>query len=119
MPNIKFVKEKKTIEVPQGANLRKAARQNGIEVYPGLHKTFNCMGLGMCCSCRMKITKGAENVSKQGFWERFNFLINPLGFLARLGNEKTMRLSCQTRVQGDIEVETQPSINWHGEKFWN
>jgi hypothetical protein len=28
-------------------------------------------------------------------------------------------LSCQTTVHGDIEVETQPGFNWHGEKFWS
>ena len=29
-----------------------------------------------------------------------------------------LRLACQARVNGDIEVETQPGVNWHGERFW-
>jgi len=29
-----------------------------------------------------------------------------------------MRLSCMTKVQGDMEVETQPALNLFGEKFW-
>jgi hypothetical protein len=29
-----------------------------------------------------------------------------------------MRLSCQLQVNGDIEVETQPEMNWCGERFW-
>ena len=37
---------------------------------------------------------------------------------ARLGHEKDLRLSCKTRVLGDIEVETHPQVNWHGERFW-
>ena len=121
MPSVTFVKEKKTIEVPEGANLRKEARKAGIEVYPGIHKHFlaNCHGCGLCCSCRVQIKKGNENVSKPGLWERLHMMINPFGFFARLGHEEELRLSCQTKVHGDIEVETQPEFNWHGEKFWS
>ena len=124
MPSIKFLNEKKSIDVPEGANLRQEARKAGIEVYPGLHKMFNCRGMGMCCSCRVYVKKGSENISKQGFWEKLNltFLsmltLNPFGFFARLGHEDELRLSCQTQVHGDVEVETQPEFNWHGERFW-
>lgn len=118
MPTVTFTKEKKTIAVPEGANLRKEARKAGIELYPGLHKKLNCHGLGLCCSCRVEIKKGVENVSKQGFWEKFNLLVNPFGYFSKLGREKQLRLSCQTKVLGDVEVETRPEFNWHGEKFW-
>ena len=46
MPVVNFVKEKKKIEVPQGANLRKEAQKAGIQIYPGIHQVFNCHGLG-------------------------------------------------------------------------
>ena len=120
MPTVTFKKEKKTIEVPEGANLRAEARKAGIEVYPGIHKILNCRGFGLCCSCRVHIKDGIQNVSKQGFWEKFNLMniLNPFGFFARLGHEEDLRLSCQTKVEGDIEVETQPEFNWHGDKFW-
>lgn len=118
MPKVKFVKEKKEIEVLDGANLRKEARKAGIEIYPGVHKIANCRGFGLCCSCRMNIKQGRDNVSQPGFWEKFNFLINPIGFFARVNHEDELRLSCQTTVHGDIEVETQPKFNWHGENFW-
>ena len=118
MPKVHFVKEKKTIEVPDGANLRKEARRNGVEVYWGPHRYAHCPGLGLCTSCKVLIRKGAENVSPQGTWERMNLLLNPLGFFARVGHEEDMRLACQTTVHGDVEVETQPGINWHGERFW-
>ena len=120
MPSVKFVKEKRTIDVPEGANLRQEARKAGVEVYPGVHRIFNCHGLGMCCSCRMHIKKGTGNISKQGFWEKLNLLnaLNPFGFFSRIDHEEDLRLSCQTQVHGDIEVETQPEFNWHGEKFW-
>ena len=46
MPSVKFVNEKKTIEVPEGANLRKEALKAGVELYPGIHSiSFNCHGL--------------------------------------------------------------------------
>ncbi len=120
MPKVTFVKEKKTVEVPEGANLRKVALENGVEVYDGLHKTFNCMGNGMCCSCRMRIVKGEENVSPQGVWEKMHMMnpLNPFGFFSRIGEEETMRNSCCTQVLGDVEVEATPAFNWHGEKFW-
>lgn len=118
MPTVTFKNEKKTIEVPEGANLRAEARKAGVEVYPGIHKIFNCQGLGMCCSCRVEIKKGTENVSQQGLWEKLHLFLNPFGYFAKLGREDALRLSCQTKVTGDIEVETKPAFNWHGEKFW-
>ncbi|MBW3542400.1 MAG: (2Fe-2S)-binding protein [Planctomycetes bacterium] len=118
MPKITFVNEKTTVEVPAGSNLREAARQAGVEVYKGIFRTLHCPGLGMCTTCKVNIRKGAENVSPQSRWEKLNLLKDPLGFFARIGREDTLRLSCQTRVNGDIEVETHPPVNWHGEKFW-
>jgi ferredoxin len=121
MPKIKFVKEKKEIEVEAGANLRQAAMNAGIELYPGIHKNWfaNCHGLGHCASCRVHITKGVENVSQQGIFEKARLIGGPITFFARLGHEQDLRLACKARVNGDIEVETQPDVNWHGERFWS
>jgi ferredoxin len=119
MPKIKFIKEKKEVEVEPGANLRKAAIKEGIELYPGVHKYVNCMGFAQCASCRVTITKGIENVSPQGLWERFRLAAGPDTWFARLGHEQELRLACQARVNGDIEVETQPEANWHGDRFWS
>jgi ferredoxin len=118
MPNVTFVNEKKTVEVPAGSNLRKEAMKAGVELYPGMHRIFNCHGLGLCCSCRVIVKKGLENCSKQGMFEKLSMLTNPEGFFARIGHEQDLRLACQMRVNGDVEVETKPPMNWHGEKFW-
>jgi ferredoxin len=119
MPTIKFINEKKTIEVEPGANLRKAAQQEGVSLYPGIHQYVNCMGWGSCASCRVHITKGVENTNRKGLKERLRLLLGPLTFFGRIGHEKDLRLACQTRVNGDIEVETKPPVvDWHGEKFW-
>lgn len=121
MPTVTFVNEKKSIEVPEGTNLRKAAMQAGVEVYKGVHKVLHCPGFGMCTTCAVNVRRGIENVSQPGVWEKFNVtnaLLHPLTFFCRIGREDTLRLSCQTKVHGDVEVETHPSIDWHGEKFW-
>ena len=111
MPKVKFYKEKLEIDVPGGANLREAAIQAGVEVYPGINKVLNCLGHGTCGSCRVLVIKGTvKNTAPRTFMERMRFMLSFLN----IGDEEEMRLSCQTRVLGDIEVFTQPSFNWTG-----
>ena len=70
----------------------------------------------------MSIAKGMENTNKMGLWEKFKFRVpfpDPLHCLHYIGHEDTMRLACQTKVQGDIEVETGPEMNLFGEMFFS
>jgi ferredoxin len=115
MPTITFTSEKKEIQVPAGANLRAEALRAGVQLYPGVHKVLNCHGFGQCGSCRVLITKGMENASRKGLMESARLAVS----LAYIGNEQTMRLACQTRVNGDITVETQPPLNLFGENFFS
>ena len=111
MPTVKFYKEKVEVEVAQGANLRAVARENGIELYPGINRRVNCLGNGACGTCRVLLMKDTDkNAAPQGFLERMRFR---LGF-ENIGEEKEMRLACQTKILGDLEVFTQPSFNWNG-----
>ena len=129
MPTIKFTKEKKEIEVPEGANLRQEANKAGINLYQGfngfgasINKFVNCYGWGTCGTCRVRITKGMENTNKPGAIEKFKFacpIPDPLPCIAYIGNEDTMRLACKTTVNGDIEVETGPEVNLFGENFFS
>jgi len=122
MPTVRFVKEKKEIEVPHGANLRAEAKKHGIQVYPHLHKLVHCPGLGLCGTCRVLITKGMENTNELTVPEKLQFkwgMPPGLATLAYIGNEATMRLSCQTKVLGDLDVETQPPLNLFGENFFS
>ena len=119
MPTVTFVNEKKTIEVPAGANLRSEAIKAGVQLYPFPHNYVNCFGFGICTSCRVIVKKGIENCSMQSLYEKGSMLSNPLTFFARLGHEKDLRLACQMQVNGDVEVQTQPAVNWHGENFWS
>ncbi len=137
MPVIKFINEDKEIEVPEGANLRKEAIKAGINTNQGLNgfgasinKYLNCHGFGQCGTCRVKIAKGAENLSPMGIVEKMRFRspvptpvtpggIDPIPCLAFIGNEETMRLACQATVHGDVEVETGPEVELFGENFFS
>ncbi|MEZ6058728.1 MAG: 2Fe-2S iron-sulfur cluster-binding protein [Planctomycetaceae bacterium] len=120
MPTIKFVNEKVTVQAHDGEDIRSVARKNGVQLYSGPHKVVNCMGFGQCGSCNVIIRNGSQNCSKRSFFERIGKWINPLLGLKMLSHPgQDVRLACQTKVNGDVEVETHPSINWHGEKFWN
>lgn len=122
MPIVKFINEKKEIEVPEGANLRKEAIRAGIGVYRGLSKYLNCRGMGLCGTCRVLIKKGMENTSPMSGMEKFKFKVpvpDPFPCLAYIGNEEEMRLACKTQVNGDIEVETKPAMNMYGENFYS
>jgi ferredoxin len=129
MPRVKFIKENKEIDVPYGANLRQEAIKAGVNVHQGvngfgasINKFLNCHGIGQCGTCRVLITKGMENTSPMGLVEKIRFynpLPDPMPCMAYIGNESTMRLSCRTKVLGDIEVETGPQLNLFGENFFS
>lgn len=116
MPIVTFVNEKKEVQVPAGANLRKEAMRAGIGVYSGIHKVMNCHGWSMCGSCRVLVTKGMENAGPMGFMERIR--LQKLS-MAYIGHEDTMRLSCQTSVNGDMTVITNPPLDLYGENFFS
>jgi len=129
MPVIKFIKEQKEIEVPEGANLRKEAIKAGVNTHQGLNgfgaginKLLNCHGFGQCGTCRVKIVGGMENVNEMGVLEKMRFynpVPDPVPCMAYIGNEATMRLACQVTVHGDIEVETGPELDLFGENFFS
>ncbi len=125
MPIVNFVNEKKQIQVPEGANLRTEGRRAGIKFYNGINgflagvnEVLNCHGLGTCGTCRVMITKGMENASPMGILEKANFNAGPAMF-AYIGNEESMRLACQTKVNGDMDVVTRPAFNMTGESFFS
>ncbi len=118
MPKVTFVNEKQDVEVEPGANLRLAAQKAGIQVYPGLARFLNCRGNGLCGTCKVLVTKGAENLSPKTTLEKMNLGGHPITMLAAIGHEEQMRLSCQVKVNGDCSIVTRPAFNWAGENFW-
>lgn len=115
MPIVNFVNEKKQVQVPKGANLRAEAKKAGISVYRGIDKILHCPGFGMCGTCAVLVTKGLDNASPMGTWEKLSLSKS----LAYIGHEENMRLSCQTKVEGDMDVVTKPEFNYFGENFFS
>lgn len=114
MPVVNFVNEKKLVQVPEGSNLRKVAQEAGVELYSHIHRFLNCHGLSQCGSCRVLITKGLENASAMGLIEKVRLQFS----MAAVGHDD-MRLACQTRVEGDMDVVTKPPLNLYGENFFS
>jgi len=97
--------------VPAGANLREAALKAGIQVYPGINKFINCLGHGTCGTCRVLVKNDTmKNCSPKGIIEKMRIA---LSFFS-IGCENEIRLSCQVKVLGDIDVETTPEFNLYG-----
>ena len=107
MPVLTLVNEGKTIEVAEGANLRKVLKQNGISPYTGKDKVLNCLGNGLCGTCRVEVVdgKGAPALLPK---EELA-LVGMMPFYARK-IPKNVRLSCQIAVSKDLSIKTYPKI---------
>ncbi len=92
MPKIRFAKSQKEIEVPMGANLFEVLNENGIPV------ASSCGGEGVCIRCMVKIIEGKENLSPEEDLEIDMKEIHDV--------TGPMRMSCQTRILGDIVIDT-------------
>ncbi|HLX12177.1 MAG TPA: 2Fe-2S iron-sulfur cluster-binding protein [Bacteroidota bacterium] len=111
MPNITLTNENKTIEVAEGTNLRKALLKNGISPYVGKDKLLNCLGNGLCGTCRVEIVDGKGAPAMEMMEELALTGLAP--FYARK-IPKNVRLSCRIAVTKDMAVKTYPviTIDW-------
>lgn len=92
---VKVQAQGKTVECDRGANLRQVLLKNGIDVYNGNAKIINCRGIGTCGTCAVEIE---GEVSEAQWRETARLSVPPHSPTSR------RRLSCQTRVLGDIKV---------------
>ena len=100
MPLVFFERQKKTVSVNAGWNLRRLALDNGVGVYQGLAKVYNCRGNGLCGTCKVEIfTSGPTDLNPRTAMEeqKLKKFTNP-----------NLRLSCQVIVHGNIRVKTYP-----------
>ena len=98
MPTIEFINEQKSAVVADGVNLRRAALENGIDLYKLVAKMMNCGGGGQCGTCIVDVVEGMENLSERTMPENRKLKRKPDSY----------RLACQTMVNGDITVKTKP-----------
>lgn len=93
MPTIQA--QGKTFTCEEGANLRQALLKNGVQVYNGGAATINCHGFGTCGTCAVAVE---GNVSEMGLREKTRLSLPPHSL------SQNRRLSCQTKVLGDLKV---------------
>ncbi|MFQ5451091.1 MAG: 2Fe-2S iron-sulfur cluster-binding protein [Nitrospinaceae bacterium] len=94
MLEVQFVKQKRTLKVEPGANLREAAIQNKLSIYPHIFKILNCRGRGLCTSCTVEIVSG--NVAPRNDIENEKLKKKNPNF----------RLACQVAVSDNLVVRT-------------
>jgi ferredoxin len=107
MPVVTIASSGKTIEVPEGANLRKVLLKNGISPYRGKDKFLNCLGNGLCGTCRVEVVdgKGAPPMSPL----EDSALVGLAPFYAR-AIPKNVRLACRIAVTKDIALNLYPAV---------
>jgi ferredoxin len=98
VPTIRFEKEGQQVGCIEGANLRRAALDAGINPYTGLNNLNNCGGVGQCGTCVVEVVEGARNLSPRSDVEQVYLADRPASY----------RLSCRTTVNGDVTIRTRP-----------
>lgn len=91
----KVTAQGKTFDCESGANLRQVLLRNGIDLYNGQAKLINCRGIGSCGTCAVMVT---GEVSEPNWRDRTRRSLPPHSAA------KNLRLSCQTKVLGDVQV---------------
>lgn len=83
------------IDAAAGASIMEAAHASG------LYWPTTCGGNGECTTCAAIIVSGAEHLSDMGRFERHSLTEGRGSSSLRT----TLRLCCQARVYGDVEVQ--------------
>ena len=107
MPKVSFLNEVVTVEVERGRTVKDAADMVAVKLFEGFWASYHCSGTGRCLGsgCRVwvkELVPGA--VAARTFWERI-----------RPTHRGAIRLACQARVLGDVEVRTQPGTTFSAE----
>lgn len=90
MPRVTFQDEGKAAEFPQGKTLLSCAIEMGVRV------SHVCGGDGACGTCRVEVLEGWDNLTPPTPDETYKEL------------EKPHRLSCQSKLTGDVVVKVAP-----------
>lgn len=102
MPKITIQPLGITIEAERGQTIMEAARAAGY------YWPTSCGGKGECTTCAGVIECGMQNLSSMGRYESFN-LVRQRG---RHSLKAPIRLCCQARVYGDVEVRKPGVKPW-------
>lgn len=111
MPVITIVNEGKSINVPDGSNLRKMLLKEGFSPYRGKDRFLNCLGHGLCGTCRVEVVDGKGAPPMSALEE--SSLIGLLPLYAR-HVPKNVRLACRISVSKEMSINLHApvSIDW-------
>ena len=99
MPTVSFRGQE--IECAEGETLRNVLKRAGVSPHNGKSKTFNCQGFASCGTCAVAVD---GEVSEKGIREKGRLIVPPHH------PNYNLRLSCQTKVLGDVRVEKYPGM---------
>ena len=98
MPKVTFPQVNKTFEAPEGFSILEVALNNDIDL------EHNCGGNCACSTCHVVVLEGYENLSEKT--EEEQDMLNEAEGLTH-----TSRLSCQSKICGDLVVHIPSSSN--------
>lgn len=110
----------RTIACEAGANLRQVLMQNGIDLYNDRANIINCMGIGTCGTCAVRIEAAAQGAPDVALppslpplnWkEKARLALPPHSLTGDALAASQRRLACQVQVLGDLKISK-------GEGFW-
>jgi uncharacterized 2Fe-2S/4Fe-4S cluster protein (DUF4445 family) len=97
---VKFLPNERTVEVEEGTTIAEAAQRGDVFI------NNLCGGEGVCGECRVQVLKGKaegdENIS---------------AFFSQQELDEGFVLACQTKINGDLEVEIPPESRIEGEQI--
>lgn len=99
MPTIKF--DDQQIECDEMENLRRALMSAKAPLYNGLACQIHCRGMGTCGTCAIEVSGPVSEMTAIEKW-RLSFPPHKKG--------SGLRLACQCRVLGDIEIKKRPGL---------
>ncbi len=121
-----------SITCESGATLRTVLRRAGVSLYNGPARIVNCRGIGSCGTCALAIEAIepgtiADAISELNWIEkaRLNFpphsAMGPgLPLLGPQPSSQGLRLACQVKVFGDINVTKFDGFWGQGrDRLWN
>ena len=89
------------VTVRHGRNLRKALLAAGLTPHNQAARWLNCKGFGTCGTCAVRVEGPVSPPTRRERWR--------LGFPPH-DREAGLRLACQCRVEGDLEVQKHPGF---------
>ena len=99
MPVVRFAGE--SIECLEGANLRSVLVRARLPLYTRAASALNCRGHGTCGTCAVRVDGPISEPTRA---ERLRLRLPPHTLDAGL------RLACQVKVLGDVEVTKQEGL---------